>query len=281
MQVSTSSHRPPTAKLWGIQAKAYAPHYRIKKSDADTFLTESSRKEFSYRLLIATTNHVGATALRTFAAQEKPAHLSLLGDLERAAVDWPFSPKRLIGRPAKPKKPWPHVKRAIRDVVRGFEDEDRGQLIMACGTGKTLVALWLSEAMDARRTLILVPSLSLLAQTLREWRANATRPFAALPVCSDETVRGEDLLATHTSDLPFPVTTDAGEIATFLRKRGPRVVFSTYHSRQRSRKHMREGGCQALTSRSRMRRTASRAQLPKTSGQSWTLRRSPLRGGCS
>ena len=101
---------------------------------------------------------------------------------------------------------------------------------MACGTGKTLVALWLSEAMEAQRTLILVPSLSLLAQTLREWRANATRPFEALPVCSDETVRGEDLLVSHTSDLPFPVTTDAGEIATFLRKRGPRVVFSTYHS---------------------------------------------------
>jgi predicted helicase len=101
---------------------------------------------------------------------------------------------------------------------------------MACGTGKTLVALWLSEAMDARRTLILVPSLSLLAQTLREWRANANRPFEALPVCSDETVRGEDLLVAHTSDLPFPVTTDAGEIAAFLRKRGPRVVFSTYQS---------------------------------------------------
>jgi predicted helicase len=101
---------------------------------------------------------------------------------------------------------------------------------MACGTGKTLVAFWLAEAMNAQRTLILVPSLSLLAQTLREWRENATGPFEALPVCSDETVRGEDLLVSHTNDLPFPVTTDAGEIAAFLRGRGPRVVFSTYQS---------------------------------------------------
>ena len=191
-------------RLWAIQAKAYAPVYRIKKSDVDTFLSESSRELFSYRLLIATTNHVGATALRTLAAQEKPAHLSLLGDLERALVDWPTSPKQLIGRPAKPKKPRPYQKRAIRDLVRGFTEEDREQLIMACGTGKTLVALWLAEAMEAQRTLILVPSLSLLAQTLREWRANATRPFEALPVCSDETVRGEDHLVAHTSDLPFP-----------------------------------------------------------------------------
>src|SRR6266542_2126 len=101
---------------------------------------------------------------------------------------------------------------------------------MACGTGKTLVALWLAEAMGTQRTLVLVPSLSLLAQTLREWRANASRAFEALPVCSDETVRGEDLLLSHTTDLPFPVTTAAAEIATFFRKRGPRVVFSTYQS---------------------------------------------------
>jgi superfamily II DNA or RNA helicase len=219
-------------KLWAIQAKAYAPQYRIKKSDVDTFLSESSREFFSYRLLIATTNHIGATALRTLEAQPKsnPAHLSLLGDLERAPVEWPISPERLLGRPAKPKRPRPHQKRAIRDVLRGFEDHDRGQLIMACGTGKTLVGLWLAEAMQAQRTLVLLPSLSLLAQTLGAWRVNATRPFEALPVCSDETVRGEDFLVAHTSDLPFPVTTDADEIASFLRKRGPRVVFSTYQS---------------------------------------------------
>ncbi len=95
-------------KVWAIQAKAYASRYAIKKSDVDTFLSESSREVFSYRLLMATTNHVGATALRTLEAQEKPAHLSLLGDLERALVEWPTSPKRLVGRPAKPKRPRPH-----------------------------------------------------------------------------------------------------------------------------------------------------------------------------
>ena len=73
--------------MWAIQAKAYAPGYAIKKSDVDTFLSESSREVFSYRLLIATTNHIGKTALRTLEAQEKPAHLSLLGDLERASVE--------------------------------------------------------------------------------------------------------------------------------------------------------------------------------------------------
>ena len=60
---------------------------------------------------------------------------------------------------------------------------------MACGTGKTLTAWLVTEKLAAERTLVLVPSLSLLKQTMREWHtANVKKPFAALPVCSDETV---------------------------------------------------------------------------------------------
>src|SRR5215216_1605874 len=50
--------------LWAIQAKAYAPHYAVTKADVDSFLSESGRSQFSFRLLIATTNHLGATARR-------------------------------------------------------------------------------------------------------------------------------------------------------------------------------------------------------------------------
>ena len=51
--------------LWAVQAKHYDPQYAIKKADLDSFLSESSRREFTYRLLIATTDHLGATARRT------------------------------------------------------------------------------------------------------------------------------------------------------------------------------------------------------------------------
>jgi predicted helicase len=101
---------------------------------------------------------------------------------------------------------------------------------MACGTGKTLVGLWSSERLKAVRTLVLLPSLSLLAQTLREWTANATQPFDYLAVCSDETVVGEDEFVASTAELGVPVTTDAAEISSFLRRRGRRVVFATYQS---------------------------------------------------
>src|SRR4029077_16713986 len=86
------------------------------------------------------------------------------------------------------------------------------------------------EDLRARRTLLLFPSLTLLAQTLREWTANATRPFDALAVCSDATVSDRDSLIEHTSDLDIKVTTDAKVIRLFLRSHGPRVIFATYQS---------------------------------------------------
>jgi superfamily II DNA or RNA helicase len=97
-------------------------------------------------------------------------------------------------------------------------------------TGKTLAALGVHERLDSKRTLVLVPSLSLLSQTLREWNANAKERFEYLAVCSDETVSDPDAPVSTTHDLGVPVTTDANDIAAFLRGRTRRVVFSTYQS---------------------------------------------------
>jgi predicted helicase len=229
--------------LWPVQSKAYDPAYSVTKADVDTFLSESSRPQFSYRLLIATTNHVGSTARRTLAAQEKQAGLLLLADLEAAQVGWPSSPAALRPKSPKRKRPRPHQAQALRAVVKGFDAQDRGQLIMACGTGKTLTALFVAERLKAERTLLLVPSLSLLAQTMREWTANASEDFDYLPVCSDETVSDPDAAVSSTSDLGFPVTTDAEDIARFLRRRsGRRVVFSTYQSSPRIAEAYKLGG---------------------------------------
>jgi predicted helicase len=218
--------------LWAIQAKHYDPAYAIKKADVDGFLAASSRPEFSYRLLISTTDHLGANARRTIDMQEKPVGLLLRSQLDALEVGWPTSPARL--RPAKPKRkrPRPHQRRAIKDCVQGLAVSDRGQLVMACGTGKTLVGPFLAEQMAAKRVLVLVPSLSLLGQTLREW-ATATE-FDYLAVCSDDTVSKDeqDAIVASTSELGIPVTTDAERIARFLRRRGQemKVVFSTYQS---------------------------------------------------
>ena len=219
-----------TGEFWAIQSKAYHKNHRISKPDVDTFLSASSTATFSYRLLIATTNILGKNAERTLGHQEKGVGRKLLHDLEISDLDWPDSPDKLYPTQINPKEPLPHQQNAIKDVMTGLFASPRGQLIMACGTGKTLVGLWVSEALGCERILVIVPSLTLLAQTLREWSYNASRPFEFLPVCSDDTVWDEDNLISNVSELGVPATTDPGSVISFLEKSNRCVVFSTYHS---------------------------------------------------
>lgn len=234
--------------LWAVQAKAYDSRYSLKKSDVDSFLTESNRAVFSYRLLIATTDKVGHTAQRTIDAQDKAKGVAVvrLADLEELPITWPKSFKRLKARQAKKKKPHDYQREAINKVVRAFEKKDRGQLLMACGTGKTFTSLQIVERMECRRTLVLVPSLILVSQLLRDWTADARKKMRFLPVCSSEKVRvdrhSDELLASP-SQLGLPVTVDPERIARFLRRRGDhnRVVVSTYHSSPRIAEAFRLG----------------------------------------
>jgi predicted helicase len=108
---------------------------------------------------------------------------------------------------------------------------------MACGTGKTLVALWAADALNFKTILVLMPSLTLLQQTLDEWsRHNSWRhDFTYLCVCSDPTVAGRDAndpVHLDTTDLDFHVDTNPLEVRRFMEREtsGVKVVFSTYQS---------------------------------------------------
>jgi predicted helicase len=217
-------------KFWGVQSKAYALNHAVTKNDIDRFLSESSRKIISYRLLIATAAELGNNAKEVIQGQEKPVGTLLLSDLKNRKLNWPSSPDKLVARQEKPNNARLDQIKAIADVVRGFKSHPRGQLIRACGTGKTLIGLRVAEAMKSQRTLVLVPSLSLVSQILSDWAKDGLRSFRFLPVCSDETIGGEDHLVSHVSELGIPATTDSAEIAEFMRGSGTRVIFSTYQS---------------------------------------------------
>jgi superfamily II DNA or RNA helicase len=108
---------------------------------------------------------------------------------------------------------------------------------MACGTGKTLVALWAAERSGAKSVLVLVPSLTLMQQTLEEWSRHNSwgRDFTYLCVCSDPQVDlKNDEIEIETSDLPFRVDTDPELVSEFLAQTNNKVkvVFSTYQSSQ-------------------------------------------------
>jgi superfamily II DNA or RNA helicase len=224
--------RHKNGEFWAVQTKCKARDYYITKKDVDTFLSESNRPFIQHRLLIATTDRIGANAKQVCDAQDKPVIRFLLSDFERAEVDYPanFASLPQAKRKARP-EPREHQHQARSAVVTGLQTADRGQLIMACGTGKTYVTLWIMEALNAQRTLVLVPSLGLLSQLLHEWTFAAATPFQWLCVCSDQTVtKGNDEAIHSVYDLGVDVTSDAEEVKRFLGGAGNRVVFSTYQS---------------------------------------------------
>jgi superfamily II DNA or RNA helicase len=135
---------------------------------------------------------------------------------------------------AAKKQPRPHQSRALDSLIPAFEKQDRVTAIMACGTGKTLVALWVAEKLQARRILVLLPSLALLRQVLHEWLRESSLPdIAYLCVCSDPTVKdGVDAISTLQSDLDFEVSTESSRVREFLDAafNGTKIIFSTYQS---------------------------------------------------
>ena len=222
-------------KTWAIQAKCYNPSYSIKKADVDSFLSESTNKKIHHRLLISSTDRIGAHAINVIKRQYEilPVNQMMLKDLLEAPLIWPKSINKLTkGKQIKPFTPWPYQKKAINSVVSNLND--RGQLIMACGTGKTYVGLWVHEKLNVNTTLVLFPSLLLLSKTLAVWLAHAKKPFRYLPVCSDESVsKSKDSISLSQSELSFPSTTDPKLIKNFLNEPGKKVIFSTYQSSEK------------------------------------------------
>ncbi|WP_445808957.1 Helicase associated domain protein [Yoonia sp.] len=216
--------------IWAVQAKCYGEHRTTTKGDMNSFLADTGRKEVDRRLWLQTTNKIEAKAEKTLKGQDKLTTVFMLNDFRDAQIDYPACFADLYKAKVKDKpKPDPHQIKAIEDVTAGLRSSERGQMIMACGTGKTFTTLWIKEALEAHTTLVLLPSLSLLSQTMREWAWAGNTDFDILNVCSDKSV-GKKTEDMDPADAPFPVTSDVEEIAEFLKQPNPKVVFCTYQS---------------------------------------------------
>ena len=172
--------------IWAVQAKCYSPDYDIKKSDIQSFISDSDRAEIQHRLLIGTTDRLGSNAQCVLDGPTPPVRRFLLSDFEKAAIEYPSNIQSLSQAKRKPPPtPYDYQLIAIDNVIAGFEISERGQLIMACGTGKSYTTLWVKEKLAATRTLVLVPLLGLLSQILGDWTFAALIPIKVLCVCSD------------------------------------------------------------------------------------------------
>lgn len=235
-----------TGEYWAIQCKFYDPTNYLQLDGIANFLAASGKKfstrdgdrSFAHRIIVSTTAKWGKHAEDALSDQTIPVSRLWFKDLAESPIDWSqFSLKNIKDIKLKKKKePRPHQQEAIAAVEAGFAEADRGKLIMACGTGKTFTALRLMESHvpAGGRVLFLAPSISLVAQSLREWTAESQTPFHAFVVCSDTKVgRDEEDISTH--DLAYPATTNAKKLvraAELLTTDRRTVVFSTYQSIQ-------------------------------------------------
>jgi len=240
-------------EYWAIQCKCYQDTATIDKPSVDSFLSTSSREfkgedlkttKFAQRLWISTTNKWGPNALEAISNQNPPVTRINLHNLVEAPIEWGKLEQGIHGVNARTekKKIYPHVLEVREKVIEYFKENERGRLIMACGTGKTMTSLKIAEKQTNNKgtVLFLVPSIALIGQTLREWTSQADETINPICICSDPEITKNrnttDQDLTSTIDLAWPASTDSHYILKQFQhykengNNGMTVVFSTYQS---------------------------------------------------
>ena len=230
--------------LVAIQAKFYTN--KVGKSEINSFVAELGKSYYQRGLIVSTMDDWNSNARETIDQNEKGIEIIGLSDLRNSQIDWSqFNferPENVVVK--KPKKLRDYQQTAKENALAHFKVNDRGQLIMAPGTGKTFTSLKISEALSKDKdgpfkVLYLVPSIQLLTQTLRGWNNDTELTMTSMAVTSDrDASRGtdgtEDIKA---SDIGYPATTSSKKILqnwhdfeSLPKPTDMLVVFSTYQS---------------------------------------------------
>lgn len=224
-----------------IQCKFYSKNATITKSEVDSFIAASSAPCFTNRLIVTTCQKPWSVNVeRELEGVEPAIQVIKRSDLNDCSFSWEEYNKGAFTQQKK-FTPLPFQETAIEDVINGFKTNDRGKLIMACGTGKTFTSLKIAEKMVPEKgmVLFLVPSLSLLSQTLTSWTQQCRRRMTAFAVCSDNSTGKANLeeveSLTKRNELAYPATTNARALSeqvgyALAGDADMVVVFSTYHS---------------------------------------------------
>ena len=225
--------------LAAIQCKFFNPNYQITKEDLDSFISASSNKIFSRLILIDTSNEdLGSNAKSMVDNLNKTYQRIQKYNLENSRINWlEYINNEKISL-SKKKDPLDHQIKAIQEAKKYFSKNDRGKMIMACGTGKTFTSLKIAEAIANKKLILyMVPSLALMSQSIREWKNDCVEDFIAFSACSDKKVGkvkdNNDQIQIKLNELAIPATTESEKLAEEINrveKNKMVVVFSTYQS---------------------------------------------------
>lgn len=216
--------------LCAIQCKCYSDITNLTYEDISTFLAATKSYKMGRSILVFTGEKINDKAQYHLRKHNVSVITSDL--LRQTRIDWSAYPRI---KSIEQKKLRDYQQEAFDSVVKNFKNVDRGKMIMACGTGKTFTSLRIAEKQvsDGGLVLYLVPSITLIQQSMREWSDNRFKKHEYMAVCSDDTVKGEDGTIT---ELESRVSTDAKTLEKYLMNRDHKktmVIFSTYHSVER------------------------------------------------
>lgn len=236
-----------TGELVAVQAKFY--NHAIQKSNIDSFLSELGKDYYESGIIVASTDKWGKNAEKALADRSDVIRIGL-SDLRHSQIDWEqFSfdkPNSVVIK--KKKTPRYYQREVIKSALEHFKENDRGQLVMAPGTGKTFTSLKVTEALAKESNkeqyivLYLVPSIQLLTQTLRGWNNDTEMTMSSMAVTSDRNAsrssvkQDESNFVVKASDIGYPATTSAKKVVENYQelmtqpKKELLVVFSTYQS---------------------------------------------------
>lgn len=220
--------------LWAVQAKFRSDRKNsVSYKELSTFLAVSDRAD--YRLIISNTEQLPSIiGKRSRCGEALIDHLNVLDEKYFNRLHQFLE----VGKPVELKalSPKPHQKDAISASTQHFQANDRGQLIMACGSGKTLTAVWIAEHLCSQKILVMVPSLALMRQTVSVWAENfKSASLNYMCICSDASVAEEaksDRPVGNLWEMDIPVTTNPQEAHKFIisNTQKPLIIFSTYQS---------------------------------------------------
>lgn len=209
-----------------VQCKCYTEDHKVGKRDIQSFIAGSMPGIFNLRWVVATNEHSENAS-------------KLIGEHKIRMIDFrEYLNLKLDTAPKPARQPWRLQQEAIDAVIQGFNEsgQQRGRLIMACGTGKTFTSLQIAAQLAPRNAniLFIAPSIALVAQARREWLEHTTRNIHCTVICSDRTTGRNKTEDISTTELSCEVTTDPAQIAAQLKTRidsnAARVVFCTYQS---------------------------------------------------
>ncbi|WP_420623169.1 DEAD/DEAH box helicase family protein [Candidatus Poriferisodalis sp.] len=220
---------------FAIQCKFY-DDATVPTKSIDAFLATAQGQAFDGSMLVNTGSVTVHAYTKLTNARTKIIDLV---NLESWPIDWlrGLEDPETVEWADAPKQPFAHQRDALVEIGKGFQQNDRGTVVMPCGTGKSLVAMWAAEDLAGKggQVLYAVPSIALMGQTMREWAQNRTISHQYIGVCSDPSTgkmpRGA---ATDLAQVHMPVSTDRDAIAQWLSLEPPqnsmRVVLTTYQS---------------------------------------------------